>query len=127
MRPGHERASWNRARPGSVARMTEPKTPVEQAVEQALDLLVYAPVGLAVTAAEELPKLIEKGRQRVTGQLTMARMMGEYAVNEGQKRAEQFVRSATGQAGGGGSAEPSPPASREPEDVPSEAARAAAA
>ena len=27
-------------------------------VDQALDLFVYAPIGLALTAAEELPKLV---------------------------------------------------------------------
>src|SRR5436190_14506196 len=75
--------------------MTEAKSPIDQA----LDLFFYAPVGLAITAAEELPKLIEKGRQRVTGQLTMARMMGEFAVNEGQKRAEKFVKTASERAG----------------------------
>ncbi|MDQ1517880.1 MAG: hypothetical protein QOE80_3710 [Actinomycetota bacterium] len=71
--------------------MSEPKSPVEQA----LDLFVYAPVGIALTAAEELPKLIEKGRQRVTGQIGMARMMGQFAVAQGQKEAEKVVRQAT--------------------------------
>jgi hypothetical protein len=63
-------------------------------LEQALDLLLYAPVGLALTAREELPKLIEKGRQRVSGQVAMARMMGEFAVREGQKEAGKAVKQA---------------------------------
>jgi hypothetical protein len=71
--------------------MSEPKSPVEQAVE----LFVYAPVGLALAAAEELPKLVEKGRQRVTGQITLARMMGQFAVAEGQKRGEALIKEAT--------------------------------
>src|SRR4051812_22960423 len=71
--------------------MTEPKSPLEQA----LDLFVYAPVGMALTAAEELPKLIEKGRTRVTGQVTMARMMGQFAVQQGQRQAEKLVRDAS--------------------------------
>src|SRR5947199_534529 len=71
--------------------MSEPKSPVDQA----LDLFLYAPVGLALTAAEELPKLIEKGRLRVTGQITMARMMGQFAVAEGQKRGEALIKEAT--------------------------------
>src|SRR3954471_8441846 len=91
--------------------MTEAKSPIEQA----LDLFVYAPVGLALTAAEELPKLIEKGRQRVNGQLTMARMMGEFAVNEGQKRAEKFVRNAGERAGGSRPATPPAPPAAPPE------------
>src|SRR4051794_32296256 len=71
--------------------MTEPKSPLEQA----LDLFVYAPVGMALTAAEELPKLIEKGRTRVTGQVAMARMMGQFAVQQGQRQAEKLVRDAS--------------------------------
>src|SRR5947207_10646352 len=71
--------------------MTEAKSPIDLA----LDLLFYAPVGLALTAAEELPKLVEKGRQRVTGQITMARIIGQFAVTEGQKRGERFIKQAT--------------------------------
>ena len=52
-------------------------------IDAALDLLFYAPVGLALTAREELPRLIEKGRQRVEGQVTMARMVGQFAVSQG--------------------------------------------
>lgn len=63
--------------------------------EQMLELLVYAPVGIAVTASEELPKLIEKGRTRITGQVTMARMMGQFAVQQGQQQAEKLVKDAT--------------------------------
>ena len=45
-------------------------TEVPKPLDAALDLFVYAPVGLAVTAAEELPKLAAKGRTRVNTQLT---------------------------------------------------------
>jgi len=79
--------------------MSEPKSPVEQALE----LLLYAPVGLALTAAEELPKLVEKGRQRVNGQITMARMIGQFAVAEGQKRGEAIIKDATDRLSGTGS------------------------
>ena len=68
----------------------ESKSPLEQA----LDLFFYAPLGLAITAGEELPKLVEKGRERVTGQVTMARMMGEMVVTQGQKEAGKLVRQA---------------------------------
>ena len=70
--------------------MSEKKTPIEQA----LDLFVYAPLGLALVARDELPRLIDKGRQQLTGQVTMARMMGEYAVQEGQKRGAKLVEQA---------------------------------
>ena len=54
-------------------------------LSQALDLFVYAPLGLALTAKEELPKLVEKGRERTTTQLTIAKMIGQFAVTQGQK------------------------------------------
>ena len=60
--------------------------------EQLLDLLVYAPLGLLVEARELLPKLADKGRQRMGGQVTVARMIGELAVRQGQKRAEKVFQ-----------------------------------
>lgn len=71
--------------------MTEEKSPLEQA----LDLFVYAPVGLAAFARENLPRWIAKGREQVTGQAALARMMGEYAVNEAQREAEKALRQAS--------------------------------
>jgi len=52
------------------------KSPVEQAIE----LFVYAPLGLALDARELLPKFVERGRNQVT----MARMIGKFAVSQGQ-------------------------------------------
>jgi hypothetical protein len=60
--------------------------------EQLLDLLVYAPLGLLLEARDLVPKLAEKGRQRMGGQVTVARMIGEMAVRQGQRRAEAVVR-----------------------------------
>lgn len=59
----------------------EKKSPVDAALE----LLVFAPLGLMMTARENLPGLIAKGRQQLTGQVAMAKMMGQYAVKEGEK------------------------------------------
>lgn len=59
--------------------------------EQLLDVFVYAPLGLAMEAAELLPKLADRGRQRVGGKVTVARMVGEMAVRQGQRRAEKLV------------------------------------
>ena len=61
--------------------MTEQRS----ALDNALDLLVFAPVGLALTAAEEIPKLAAKGRAQVEGQMTMAKMVGQFAVAQGRK------------------------------------------
>ena len=60
--------------------------------EQLLDLLVYAPLGLLLEARDLVPKLAEKGRRRMGGQVTVARMIGEMAVRQGQRRAEKVVQ-----------------------------------
>src|SRR5437764_10521613 len=59
--------------------------------EQLLDVLVYAPLGLLLEARDLLPKLAEKGRRRIGGQVTVARMVGELAVRQGQRQAEKVV------------------------------------
>jgi hypothetical protein len=70
--------------------MSDRKSPVERA----LNLFVYAPVGLLALAREELPAIIEKGRQELTNQATVAKMMGEYAVAEGRKEASKRLEQA---------------------------------
>lgn len=74
--------------------MTEEKNPIEQA----LDLFVYAPLGLALSFRDELPKLIERGRTQVNGQVQMAKMMGQFATQAGQKEAEKLVKQASERA-----------------------------
>jgi hypothetical protein len=59
------------------------KTPAEQALEQALDVFVYAPIGLVFEGASLLPALVEKGKTQVT----MARMIGQFAVTQGRTEA----------------------------------------
>jgi hypothetical protein len=81
--------------------VTEPRSPLESA----LDLFVYVPVGLAFTAAEEIPKLAAKGRSRVGGQLTTAKVIGHFVVAQGRKELDRRFRQ-TG-PGGGERGEPS--------------------
>ncbi len=57
-------------------------------VDQALDLMVFGPLGLAITAREELPRMVEKGRNRVL----LARMIGEHATRHGQRVVQQAVK-----------------------------------
>ncbi|MGI8809392.1 MAG: hypothetical protein ACR2KK_16440 [Acidimicrobiales bacterium] len=71
--------------------------------EQLLDLLVYAPLGLLFEARDLLPKLADKGRQRMGGQVTVARMIGEMAVRQGQRRAEKVLQRLREQQRGAGS------------------------
>jgi hypothetical protein len=63
-------------------------------LESALDVLVYVPVGLLVTAAEELPKLAAKGRARVGGQVGMAKVVGQFAVAQGRKELSKRLSAA---------------------------------
>jgi hypothetical protein len=70
--------------------MTDEKNPVEQA----LDVLLYAPLGLVFSARELLPKLAEKGR----AQLGVAKMIGQFAVQQGQTEAGKALGKAQKQA-----------------------------
>jgi hypothetical protein len=54
-------------------------------VRRALDLFVFAPVGVALTVAEELPSLIVKGRQRFETDVRNARLVGKFVVTHGQR------------------------------------------
>ena len=55
-------------------------------LRRTLDLCVFAPVGMAVTAVEDLPELIDKGRRRVELQLANARVVGKFVVTKTERR-----------------------------------------
>jgi hypothetical protein len=74
-------------------------TEVPKPIDTALDLFLYVPVGLAMTAAEELPKLAAKGRTRINTQLTMARVVGQFAVSRGRQELEKRLAPAGPPAG----------------------------
>lgn len=102
----------------------DPKPSVEAAVE----LLVYAPLGFALEARSLLPGFIERGRNQVT----MARMIGQFAVQQGQVEAvrrlgpvQAQVESLLGdlglvpsRPGPGPAADPAPAPRRRPTIVP---------
>ena len=76
---------------------TEPtKTPAETVIEQAVDTFVYAPIGLLFEGASLLPQLVEKGRSQVT----MARMIGQFAVQQGRQEATKAAAKLQDQAAG---------------------------
>lgn len=60
-------------------------------LEDALDLFVYAPVGLAISAVEELPKMIERGREVLESSVGTARVIGRVAVNQGRVEIHRIV------------------------------------
>jgi hypothetical protein len=95
--------------------MAEPKRPIDQF----LDLVLYAPLGLVMNLEEILPQLVEKGHQQVS----MARMFGKFAVDAGGKEARKrldlvsdqvsdLVRPAAPERGPSPAATPNTPAAR---------------
>ena len=84
-----------RARIGQHGCVSE-KTSAEKTspVEQALNLFFFAPLGLLLNADEVIPQLIERGKQQVN----MARMIGPFAVQQGQAMAGKTVAKVQEQA-----------------------------
>jgi hypothetical protein len=67
--------------------MTAADADEEDLADRLLDLLVYAPLGLALEAKDLLPKLAERGR----GQIALTRLAGTVAARQGQQEAEKLV------------------------------------
>jgi hypothetical protein len=88
-------------------------------LDRAVDLLVYAPLGLAIAARDELPRLIARGRKEAEGQVGMARIVGQFAVDRGQKEAGKLLRQATERLAGLGLV-PDPSRTAPPASAPAE-------
>ena len=56
-------------------------------IDQALDVFVYAPLGLALEAKNLLPQLAERGR----GQFALARLAGRFAAEKGRHEVVKLV------------------------------------
>src|SRR5262245_27818832 len=69
---------------------------MEQAVEHAFDLFVYAPIGILFEGASLLPELIAKGKSHVA----TARFMGKFAVEQASTAAAGAAAKAQDQAAG---------------------------
>jgi hypothetical protein len=70
--------------------------------ERIVDLLVFVPAGLAVTVVEELPKLAERGRERLGVQMSSARAVGKFVVQAGtdefRRRSESLLHRGGGRS-----------------------------
>ncbi len=66
-------------------------TPTDDPLKQLLELFVYAPAGLLLEAKRLYPSIVETGRQHVDNQVKLARFVGEFAVRQGRKVAEQRI------------------------------------
>lgn len=88
--------------------MTDERSPLDVA----LDLVVYAPIGLALSVVEEVPKLAAKGRSRLSGPWATARVVGMFAVAQGKR--EMLRRTGGGGTGPGSAAAQSNGATQRP-------------
>jgi hypothetical protein len=70
--------------------VTDDKKPLEQAV----DLMVFAPLGFALEARRLLPSFVERGRQQVN----MAKVVGQFAVQHGQNEGKRRLTKVQEQA-----------------------------
>lgn len=68
--------------------MSEGERPL---VEELLDYAVFAPLGLAITIAEDLPGLVRKGRARIGTQVGVARFVGRVAAGRARHRLEDLL------------------------------------
>jgi hypothetical protein len=60
-------------------------------VERFIDLAVYAPVGVAVTLRDELPRHVKQGRQALENRIQLARFIGQLAVQTGQRELQKRI------------------------------------
>ena len=87
--------------------------PLDRLVNGLLDTFVYAPLGLALLARDEVPKLAAQGRQRVQAQADVARMVGQLAVAQGRRQVRSVTDRLTAPR------RDRPPSPRVPADAPS--------
>jgi len=67
---------------------TDPPTTADQEpslARQTLEMLVYAPVGLLVTAVEDLPTMATRGRSVLTQTFRNAHLIGQFTVSMGRR------------------------------------------
>ena len=60
-----------------------------RAVERAIELAVYAPVGLLALAGEQLPALVERGKQNFEQRFAVARLVGQMTVQLGRAQVQR--------------------------------------
>ena len=60
-------------------------------LDQLLDAALYVPLGLWLELREQFPELAERGRQHLQSQVTVARVVGRFAVQMGSKQVAAFL------------------------------------
>ena len=69
--------------------MTDPRPPHEVF----FDVVVYAPLGIAITAVEQVPRLAELGRSRFEKRIVLAGALGKLALGKARGRGPRPNRS----------------------------------
>jgi hypothetical protein len=69
-------------------------------VEHVLDLVVFAPLGFLADSRALLPQLAESGRQQLNQRVQLARLIGQFAVQEGQRQAGKIIGNLRPDGGG---------------------------
>lgn len=69
------------------------------AVDRALDLLVFGPTGVVVTAVQDLPEMALKGRRLLEQELRNAHVVGRFAVEAGRRQLQEQVEWLVGEHG----------------------------
>lgn len=75
--------------------MAAKKDQEPSAEQQLLELLVYAPVGLALEAVDNLPKYVERGKSQVTIGRFLARTVAKKGSSTLESAAEKFLNDAS--------------------------------
>lgn len=75
-------------------------------VERLLELAVFAPIGLALTLHDRVPGEFRRRRQALENRVQLARMIGQFAVQQGRAEMARQVQART--AHGGTPSEPVP-------------------
>ncbi len=96
-----------------------PEPHPEAWVERVLDVMVYAPVGLAVQLRTDVPRLVADGRAHVESRVKVARWVGEMAVHFGARQLSARLHPPVA-APLSPSAAPEPPVPAAPADPPFE-------
>lgn len=64
-------------------------------LDVAADVLVFAPVGLAIELGKQVPELARQGREHLNGPIRAARFMGNVAAMQGRREFGEKLRKAT--------------------------------
>ena len=72
----------------------ETVTDEKSSVEHAVEVVVYAPIGFILEVRKMVPTFVERGRQKVQ----MAKIIGQFAVKQGQVEAEKRLGHVAAQA-----------------------------